>query len=127
VVLVALLFMAGIFAMFSYAQDRGYSVALTQTIAMNTLVVLKTFHLFFIRNIHSTSLTWSAAKGTRVVWMVVIAVTAAQFDVTYLPPLQAMLGTAPVPLFDGLLIVGIGAAFFALIEIEKQIRLGLKS
>jgi calcium-translocating P-type ATPase len=127
VVLVALLFMAGIFAMFSYAQDRGYSVALTQTIAMHTLVVLKTFHLFFIRNIHSTSLTWSAAKGTRVVWMVVIAVTAAQFAVTYLPPLQAMLGTAPVPLFDGLLIVGIGAAFFALIEIEKQIRLGLKS
>jgi len=28
--------------------------------------------------------------------------------------------------FDGLLIVGIGAAFFALIEIEKQIRLGLR-
>jgi hypothetical protein len=27
---------------------------------------------------------------------------------------------------DGLLIVAIGAAFFALIEIEKQIRLGLK-
>jgi hypothetical protein len=29
--------------------------------------------------------------------------------------------------FDGLLIVGIGAVFFALIEIEKQIRLGLRS
>jgi hypothetical protein len=27
---------------------------------------------------------------------------------------------------DGLLIVGIGAAFFALIEIEKRIRLGLR-
>jgi hypothetical protein len=27
---------------------------------------------------------------------------------------------------DGLLIVAIGAAFFALVEIEKQIRLGLK-
>jgi hypothetical protein len=27
---------------------------------------------------------------------------------------------------DGLLIVAIGASFFALIEIEKQIRLGLK-
>jgi hypothetical protein len=29
---------------------------------MNTLVVLKTFHLFFIRNIHGTSLTWDAVK-----------------------------------------------------------------
>jgi len=27
----------------------------------------------------------------------------------------------------GLLIVGIGAAFFAIVEIEKQIRLGLKA
>lgn len=94
--------------------------------AMNTLVVLEIFHLFFIRNIHSTSLTWAAARGTKVVWTVVVIITAAQFAVTYLPPLQAILGTEPVALIDGLLMVGIGVAFFAVIEIEKQIRLGLK-
>ena len=126
VVLVAVLFIAAILAMFFYAQDRGYSLALSQTIAMNTLVVLKTFHLFFIRNIHGTSLTWEAVKGTRVVWIVVIAVTSAQFAVTYVPFLQPVLGTQPVPLLDGVLIVAIGAVFFALIEIEKQIRLGLR-
>ncbi len=126
VVLVAALFITGIVAMFTYALDRGYSLPLAQTIAMNTLVVLKTFHLFFIRNIHGTSLTWGAVKGTRVVWTVVIVITAAQFAVTYLAPLQAIFGSEPVPLVDGLLIVGIGAAFFAIIEIEKQIRLGLK-
>jgi calcium-translocating P-type ATPase len=126
VVLVATLFVIAVFAMFSYALDRGYSHALAQTIAMNTLVVLEIFHLFFIRNAHGTSLTWKAVRGTRVVWTVVIAITAAQFAVTYLPPLQAVLGTEPVPLADGLLIVAIGAAFFAIIEIEKQIRLGLR-
>jgi calcium-translocating P-type ATPase len=126
VVLVAALFLASVFGVFTYALDRGHSLALAQTMAMNTLVVLEIFHLFFIRNIHGTSLTWDAVKGTRVVWTVVIAITAAQFAVTYLPPLQAILGTEPVPLADGLLIVGIGAAFFAIIEIEKQIRLGLK-
>jgi calcium-translocating P-type ATPase len=127
VVLVATLFMAAVFGVFTYAIDKGYSLALAQTMAMNTLVVLEIFHLFFIRNIHSTSLTWAAARGTKVVWSVVIAITAAQFAVTYLAPFQAVLGTAPVPVFDGLLIVGIGAVFFALIEIEKQIRLGLTS
>lgn len=127
VVLVAGLFIAGILAMFNYAQDRGYSLALSQTIAMNTLVVLKTFHLFFIRNIHGTSLTWDAVKGTKVVWIVVIAVTAAQFAITYLPPLQAIMGTEAVAFWDGVLIVGVGAAFFALIEIEMQIRLGLRT
>ena len=57
----------------------------------------------------------------------VIVVTAAQFAVTYLPQLQAILGAEPVALADGLLIVGIGigVAFFTVIEIEKQIRLGL--
>ena len=126
VVLVATLFMAAVFGVFTYAIDKGYSLALAQTMAMNTLVVLEIFHLFFIRNIHSTSLTWAAARGTRAVWTVVVAITAAQFAVTYLPPLQAVLGTMPVSLMDGLLIIAIGAAFFALIEIEKKVRLGLR-
>lgn len=126
VVLIALLFVAAVFGVFTYATDKGYPLALAQTMAMNMLVVLEIFHLFFIRNIHSTSLTWAAARGTKVVWTVVIAITAAQFAVTYLPPLQAVLGTRPVPLMDGILIVTIGAAFFAIIEIEKQIRLALK-
>jgi magnesium-transporting ATPase (P-type) len=125
VVLVAVLFLAAIFGIFTYALDRGYSLPLAQTIAMNTLVVLEIFHLFFIRNIHGTSLTWAAVRGTKVVWIVVIAITLAQFAVTYVPFLQSILGTEAVHLFDGLLIVGIGAAFFAIIEIEKQIRLGL--
>jgi magnesium-transporting ATPase (P-type) len=126
VVMVALLFLAAIFGIFTYAIDKGYSPALAQTMAMNTLVVLEIFHLFFIRNIHCTSLTWGAVRGTKVVWAVVIAITAVQFAVTYLPPLQVVLGTEPVPLADGLLIIGIGAVFFAIIEIEKQIRLGLR-
>ncbi|KAB2886038.1 MAG: cation-transporting P-type ATPase [Albidovulum sp.] len=126
VVLVAALFLAAVFGMFSYAIDRGFGLPLAQTMAMNTLVVLEIFHLFFIRNIHGTSLTWAAARGTRVVWTVVIAITAAQFAITYIPFLQAVFGTVGVALFDGLLIVGTGAAFFAIIEIEKQIRLGLK-
>jgi calcium-translocating P-type ATPase len=126
VVLVALLFLAAVFGIFTYAIDKGYPLALAQTMSMNMLVVLEIFHLFFIRNIHSTSLTWAAARGTRVVWLVVIVITVAQFAITYLPPLQSILGTRSVPFADGLLIVGIGVAFFAIIEIEKQIRLGLR-
>ena len=126
VVLVATLFLAAVFGVFNYAIDKGYPLALAQTMAMNMLVVLEIFHLFFIRNIHSTSLTWAAVRGTRVVWTVVVIITLAQFAVTYLVPLQSVLGTESVPLYDGILIIGIGAAFFALIEIEKQIRLGLR-
>ncbi|MCB1348340.1 MAG: cation transporting ATPase C-terminal domain-containing protein, partial [Maritimibacter sp.] len=80
----------------------------------------------FIRNIHGTSLTWAAVRGTRIVWACVVAVTAAQFAITYVPPLQRVFGTQAVTLADGLLIVGVGAVFFALIETEKQMRLALR-
>jgi magnesium-transporting ATPase (P-type) len=110
-----------------YALDRGYPVALAQTVAMNTLVVLEIFHLLFIRNIHGTSLTWAAAKGTRVVRACVVTVTAAQLAITYVPALQSVFGTRAVPLADGLLILAIGVVFFTLVEVEKQMRLAFRS
>ncbi|TCP58364.1 P-type E1-E2 ATPase [Rhodovulum bhavnagarense] len=126
VVLVSTLFLAAVFGMYFYAIDRGYPIALSQTIAMNTLVVLEIFHLFFIRNIHGTSLTWTAVRGTRIVWACVLTVAAAQLAITYLPPLQGIFGTQDVPLFDGLVIFAIGVVFFALIETEKQMRLAFQ-
>jgi calcium-translocating P-type ATPase len=126
VVLVSGLFLLAVFGIFTYATDRGYPLALAQTMAMNTLVVLEIFHLFFIRNLHGTSLTWQAVRGTRVVWACVIGVTTAQFAITYLPPMQAVLGTQSVSFLDGVLIVAVGCVFFTLIETEKQMRLALR-
>jgi magnesium-transporting ATPase (P-type) len=65
-------------------------------------------------------------RGTRVVWLVVIVVALAQFAITYLPPLQAVFATEPVPFLDGVLIFGVGVALFALLETEKQLRLRLR-
>ena len=126
IVLVSTLFLMAVFGIYALALGRGYSQGLAQTMAMNTLVVLEIFHLFFIRNIYSTSLTWKAARGTPVVWACVITVTLAQFSVTYLPPLQSVFGTEPVPLLDGVLLVAVGVVFFALIETEKQMRLAFQ-
>ncbi len=126
IVLVAALFLCGMFGIFSYAVDRGYSVDLARTMALNTLVVMEIFHLFFIRNIYGASLTWKAVRGTKVVWTTVIVLTVAQFTITYLPLLQAVFATESIPFLDGALIVGVGVAVFALLETEKQIRLAIK-
>lgn len=53
-------------------------------------------------------------------------VAAAQFAITYLPPLEAIFGTHAVPLSDGIVILAIGVAFFALIETERQMRLAFR-
>lgn len=124
-VFVSLLFLCGVYGIFFYALDRGYTVELARTLAVNTLVVMEIFHLFFIRNLYGTSLTWQAICGTRVVWATVAVVTLAQLAITYAPPLQAVFATQAVPFMDGLLIIGVGIALFAIIEIEKQLRLRL--
>jgi magnesium-transporting ATPase (P-type) len=126
VVLVSGLFLAAVFGVFAYATDRGYPIELARTMAVNMLVVLEIFHLFFVRNIYGTSLTWKAVRGTPVIWGCVIAVTVAQFAFTYLPPLQRIFETTAVPLLDGLLLVAIGTVFFATLEAEKQLRLALR-
>ena len=125
--LVSLLFLAGVFGIYLYAQDQGYSVELARTMAMNTLVVMEIAYLFFIRNMYSTSLTWQAVRGTKVVWFSIVVVALAQLAITYLPVLQGVFATEAVSLGDNLLIFGVGVALFALIELEKQMRLRLRS
>ncbi len=125
ITLVSLVFLAGVFGVFRYAMEQAYSVELAQTMAMNTLVVMEIFNLFFVRNLYGTSLNWRSIRGTRVIWATIAIVTVAQFLVTYLPVLQQVFRTEAVPVLDGVLIVGVGAASFGVIEIIKQIRLRL--
>ncbi|AWI82881.1 carbonate dehydratase [Alloyangia pacifica] len=123
IVLVSALFLLAVFGMYFHAIARGHPVALAQTTAMNTMVILEIFHLFFIRNIHGSSLTLKAARGTPVIWACVLIVAGAQGAITYLPVMQPIFHTAPVPLADGLLAFGIGIVFLMLLEGEKQLRL----
>jgi magnesium-transporting ATPase (P-type) len=125
IVLVAMLFLAGVFGIYSYALEKGYSIELARTLAVNTLVGMEIFHLFFIRNIYGTSLTWKAVRGTKAVWFAVSVVTIAQFGMTYAPVLQRVFATEAMPFFDGVLIIGIGMALFTILELEKQVRLQL--
>lgn len=120
---VAGLFVLGVFGIQAYAVDRGYSVELARTLALNTIVVMEIFHLFFIRNIYGTSLTWKAVRGTPAVWISVSVIVLAQLSITYLPPLQTLFATEAVSVVDGLIVIGIGVLLFAIIEVEKQLRL----
>ena len=123
IVLVACLFLAGVFGIYEYAVQQGYSENLARTMAMNTLVVLEIFHLFFIRNMYSTSLNRKAVVGTRIIWAAVIAVTLGQLAITYVPWVQVIFETEAVSMADGMLIIAVGVIMFAIIELEKHIRL----
>jgi len=127
IVLASVLFFCGVFGLYYYSIGKGYSIELARTIVLNTLVMMEIFYLFFIRNIYGTSLTWKAVRGTKVVWATIAVVTVAQLAITYLAPLQKIFATEAVPFFDGVLIFGVGVTLFAIIETEKQLRLGFTS
>src|SRR5690606_16787834 len=110
IILVSTLFLCGVFGMFFHAIEQGYSIELARTICVNTLVVLEIFHLFFIRNIYGTSLTFKAVAGTPMVWFTIVTVTLAQFLITYAPFMHKVFATEPVPFMEGLMIVGVGIA-----------------
>lgn len=123
IVFVAGLFLASVFGIYEYAIVQGYSENLARTIAMNTLVVLEIFHILFIRNMNTTSLSWKGIRGTRVLWISIVTVLIGQAAITYVPWLQSVFQTEAINLFDVILIVLLGMLMFVVIECEKQWRL----
>jgi magnesium-transporting ATPase (P-type) len=127
VVFVSLLAVIGAFGMFYFALARGRDVETARTIVVNTIVVIEIAYLFSVRYLDRPSLTWAGVFGTPAVVIAVVAVMLAQSAFTYLPALQTVFATRPVPLADGLAVVGVGVALFTVLELEKlaRQRLGL--
>ncbi|MEO9702855.1 cation-transporting P-type ATPase [Marinobacter alexandrii] len=125
IVLVAVLILLGVFGIFRFAIAQGHSVEIAQTMAMNTLVAMQAFYLLFIRNKDTVTLTWEKLRATRLVWLAIVAVLVGQLGLTYLPLLQRVFSTAPVPGPEMLFSLLICAALFLVIELEKQLRLRL--
>jgi magnesium-transporting ATPase (P-type) len=122
VIFVSLLFVAGAFGMFFWAQARGLPIEEARTIVVNTVVVLQIFYLFSIRFVYGTALTVRGVLGTPAVIIGIGTVVVAQIAFTYLPALQAVFDTRPVSLLDGLAIIGVGVALLVIVESEKSVR-----
>jgi magnesium-transporting ATPase (P-type) len=125
--LVSTLFLAGIFGMHEWAQAQGASEQAARTVAVNALVCMEVFYLFSVRYLKAPSFTLQGVKGTPRVLAAVAAVVLLQAGFTYLPFMQALFATEPLPLATGALIVAVGAAVLLVLELEKALlrRLGI--
>ena len=123
--LVSLLFAVGAFGMFAWAETRGLSNEAARTIVVNTVVVMEIFYLFSVRFLHGTSATWQGVLGTPAVLMGVCSIVALQLAFTYTPIMQVLFETRPVGILDGIVIIAVGVALFAILELEKLLRRSL--
>ena len=122
IVFVSVLFVAGIFAMYSWAIQRGHDVAMARTLAVNTLVVMEVFYLFAVRYLDSASITLRGVMGTPVVLVSVGLVVVLQMTFTYAPFMHRFFDSRPVALEDGVLVVVTGVAVLLVLEAEKYLR-----
>ena len=118
---VSVLFLAGTFGIFEYAMQIGRGVPAARTMVVNTLVVMEVFYLFNVRYLHMTSFSLRGAVGTPAVLTAVGLVVAAQLAFTFVPFMQALFHSAPLKLPEGAIILGIGVAVMAVLEIEKAL------
>ena len=117
--LVSVLFVLGVFAIFAWSTGRGRSVEEARTAVVNAFVVMEIAYLFSVRYVRSTSLTWQGVLGTPAVLLGVGSITVLQFAFTYLPFMQGLFDTRPLPITDGLVILGAGIVLLLIIEAEK--------
>ncbi|MEP9386435.1 HAD-IC family P-type ATPase [Mesorhizobium sp. KR9-304] len=121
IVFVSLLFTLGIFGIFEYALQQGLGEDVARTMVVDTLVVMEIFYLFNVRYLHTTSFSFVGTMGTPAVLAAIAVVVAGQLAFTNAPFMHTLFGSAPVAFTDGLLIVGIGLALMAVLEVEKVV------
>jgi magnesium-transporting ATPase (P-type) len=122
ILFVSMLFLAGAFGVFYWAQSNGLPIETARTLVVNTIVAMEIAYLFSVRYTRGVALTWRGLLGTNAVLLGVAGVILAQLAVTYVPFLQSIFGTTSISPAEGAAVIAIGIALLVAVEAEKRIR-----
>jgi magnesium-transporting ATPase (P-type) len=125
---VSLILMAGTFGLFLWETHQGAPIEQSRTVAVNTLVLFEIFYLFSARYMTAPVLSREGLLGNRYVLYAVGLLVLFQLAFTYLPPMQALFGTAAIDAGIWLRIVLVSASVLFIVELEKALvrRWGLR-
>ncbi len=122
VVLVSLLFLAGIFAAWNWGMARTGDGAYASTLAVNTLVAMELFYLFAVRYLDTPSITLRGVLGTPLIWLAIAALVLVQSLFTWVPWFQRTFNSASLDAPALLFAVGCGVAVLLILELESAVR-----
>lgn len=122
IVIVGVLLLIGSYGLFEYMEQAlGYSLEQARTVANNVFVFGEMFYLFNCRSLHLPS--WRVSQRSNpLLWGGVGLMLVLQLLYTYLPVMNRLFGTAPIPAYSWLWIIGAAFVVHVVIEIEKAIR-----
>lgn len=110
-------------ALFVTAYQGGDGeLALARTLTVNTLVFAQAFYLFNVRFLRESSLRKELFTTNPVSWISVAVLVVLQLVYLYVPFMQQTFESYPLSVTDWGVTLGIGAAVFVAVEIEKLVR-----
>jgi cation-transporting P-type ATPase F len=117
---ISFLIAAAAFGLFWIAVDRGMTIEQARTIAVNTIVVIEVGYLFACRSLRVplVKLGWF---GNPWVWAGAVMMLVAQLLFTYLPIMNRLFHTAPLPLIWWVYPSVAGLVVFLLVELKKMV------
>jgi magnesium-transporting ATPase (P-type) len=121
VILVSLVVLAGTFGLFWEAQAAGLSLARSQTIAVNTLVMFEIFYLFNSRYLLQPIFSKAGFFGNPYMLSAIGILLVLQLLYTYLPLMQTLFGASSLHITDWLKVLGVAMTIFLLVEAEKYL------
>jgi calcium-translocating P-type ATPase len=106
---------------FFWMKSQGASDELSRTVAVNTIVLGQVFYLLNSRYLLDSSLSVTAHLGNKYLPLSIAAVVILQLLFTYVPLVQAVFGTEPIPLQVWPVLLGGALVFFLVVEAEKLV------
>jgi Ca2+-transporting ATPase len=121
IVLVSLIILAGAFGLFEYELSRGASLEEARTVAVNVVIFVGIFYLFNARSLTRSPFQLGFFSNP---WAVggSILMVLIQLLYTYVPFMNMVFGSAPIPGELWMDVLAVSLAAYILIEIEKWLR-----
>ncbi len=121
ILFVILLMVCATFAVFNWELNRGSSLELARTAAVNMIVTCELFYLFNVRHFTEHAFKRETLTGNPVALWVAGILVGLQLLFTYAPPMQQLFKSVPLDGSSWAVILGFGLLLFVLVEAEKAV------
>jgi magnesium-transporting ATPase (P-type) len=109
------------FAVFHWELERGSSLEVARTAAVNTIVVCEMFYLLNVRRHVEHAWRLETLTGNRMAMTVLVVLAGLQLLFTYAAPMQAVFQSASLDAMSWSVIGLMGALLFVAVECEKWV------
>jgi cation-transporting ATPase F len=121
ILLVSALLVAGAWWLFEWELANGALEAEARTVALNLFVAVEAFYLFSCRSL--TQSAWRVGLFSNRWLLAGLTVqVVGQLAITYLPVMNELFGTAPIPAEAWLRILGVAVVASLVVAVDKRVR-----